>query len=116
MKKIIKPQSFPIKHIIFPCLIIIATLCISVGYAAVNSVILDIGGTVSAEKQSGIIITKINYLENTSADVENSVINNVYQTMLDSNIVLSNENSSSSITYSVTIYNPTNNNYYFNNK
>ena len=45
------------KKYFFPVFILIATLFMSVGYAAVNSVILSIGGTAVAETQTGVYIT-----------------------------------------------------------
>ena len=89
------------------CLIIIliTTLFMSIGYASVNSVPLNIEGTVQADLQDGIYITDVNYDSSIAADYENSKIIYAHQTLLNSNILLSETDSNSSITYEITIYN-----------
>ena len=98
---------------IFPVLIVIVTLFMGIGYAAVNSISLDITGRALAKGQSGIYITNVSYSENENANVNDSKINNYYQTMLDSTISLSSTSVSSSITYEITVYNSTFDDYYF---
>lgn len=98
---------------LFPFLLIIATLFMAIGYASVNSVILDINGTAVAKAQDGVFITDVNYESNINANIENSEIINTYQTMLNSSVTLSNTDPNSEITYSITIYNSTDDDYYF---
>lgn len=98
---------------IFPFLLFLSTLFIDIGYASVNSVILDISGSLSAKSQDGIFITKVNYKSDVSADYSSSRIISAYQTMLNSNIYLSKTDAKSQITYSVTIYNSNDNAYAF---
>ena len=99
--------------ILIPLFIIIATILMGIGYAAVNSVSLDIIGEANAEIQSGIYITDARYIENNNAIVSESDIINVQQNMFASNIVLSSTDANSSITYEIKIYNSTNEPYYF---
>lgn len=97
----------------FPMIIFISILFMSVGYAVINSINLNIEGEVISKEQSGVYITEIDLLTNTDADVTNSKINNVYQTMIDSKIVLSKTNASSSITYQIKLYNKSSKNSYY---
>ncbi len=84
-----------------------------IGYAVVNSIIMDIEGTTIVKKQNGVYITSVEYVSDVSANVEKSSIINAYQTMLNSSITLSDSISSSSLTYSITIYNSSDVTYYF---
>lgn len=90
----------------YSVLILIVISFMSVAYAEISGVDLNITGGVSSEVQEGIFIMDVNYLKNESADVTNSIINNYTETMLDSKIVLGNS-MNSSITYQITIYNNT---------
>ena len=101
------------KKLIYPLVIVILTLLMGVGFASVNSIILGIEGTAQANLQDGIYITDVNYVSSVSADYENSKIKYAYQTILNSNIILSETDSNSSITYEVTIYNSNNEDYAF---
>lgn len=91
-------------NFLFWLFIIFSTFLLSIGYASINSIILDINGEVSAIPQNEIYITDVIYKTDTNADIENSTINQYYQTLMQSSIVLGNS-STSSITYSITIYN-----------
>lgn len=85
----------------------------SIGYAAINAITLETVGTVTANVQSGVFITDVVYYSDVNANTANCIINNMYQTLLDSSISLSSSDSSSSITYQVTVYNRTNDTYAF---
>ena len=98
---------------LFNLLIIIATLLMGIGYASVNSVTLDIAGKVTAKEQDGVYIKSVKYIKDNNANLELSKINNYYQTMLYSSVALSSTDTSSSITYYITIYNNSDKNYYF---
>ena len=106
-------KKFMHQNKILTFLIIIATLFMGIGYASVNSISLDINGTLVAKEQDGVYIKSVKYIEDNNANTEQSTINNYYQTMLDSTIILSNIDLESSITYLITFYNNSNKNYYY---
>lgn len=84
--------------------IILTTFFLATGYATLESVTLDVDGEVTAVPQSEIFISDITYNSNVGTNPENSNINQYYQTLMQSTIVLGNDNNSS-ITYTVTLYN-----------
>ena len=93
--------------------IIVATLLLSIGYASVSGVSLDITGTADAGLQNGLIITTVIYdSTNSNTSTSNSSINNTHLTIMNSTIGL-DDDPASEITYTVTIYNNTNYNYVF---
>lgn len=98
--------------VIISIIILISTLFMSIGYSSINSITLDITGTASATAQSGVFITNVEYMSNNGANTSSSTINNYYKTVLDSTIVLGNS-SSSNITYNITLYNNSNEDYAF---
>ena len=98
---------------IYPFFILIAAFLMSIGYATVNSVMVDVNGNAIAKLQDGIFITEVNYDSNYFADYENSKIIYADQTMLKSHVILSSGNKDSSITYAVTIYNSYNEDFVF---
>jgi len=100
-----KQSKKSIKNKILLFLICISTLTMSIGYAAMNLISLDIQGVATAQKQEGIFITDYKRTSNINADLENSKIINIYQTNLKSNITLSSTDPNSSITYEITLYN-----------
>jgi len=89
-------------------LLMCATLFMGIGYAAINSVVLDIKGDAVAEVQDGIFITDAAIVNDAG---NSSVISGYYQTMLMSNVVL--PNASSVVTMRLTIYNSTSDDYTF---
>lgn len=93
--------------------IIILTFFLSIGYATFESITLDISGNVTATPQSEIFISNVQYNENVNADIEKSVIHNYYQTVLNSTVVLGNT-ADSSVKYTITMYNNSDENYIFN--
>ena len=103
------------KNVINLFFLIIATLFMCVGYAAINSISLDLTGDLIAQVQEGIFITEANYSSNVLANMTESRIVSAYQTNLNSHIVLSDTDPNSSITYQVTIYNSTDLDYSFVN-
>ncbi|MDD5980356.1 MAG: hypothetical protein PUC23_04510 [bacterium] len=76
-----------------PILIVLATLFMGIGYASVNSVILNINGNATAYKYDGLFISSITTdEENTLNGINTSnVVNN---TMLNTSITLGNDLSS----------------------
>ena len=93
-----------------PILLIIAVIFMGIGYAAVYSVSLDINGKAVAKVPSGVFISDI-----TVSDKKNSSSNQMSadQTLLHTNLSLSNATIDSYVTYKVTIYNSTSSNYYY---
>ena len=92
-------------HKIYPTIIAISILFMSIGYAIINSIILNVTGSLVAKNQTGIYITEAKYISSNNADTSKSKVLNTYQTMLNTDITLSSTNPSSSITYQVSIYN-----------
>jgi len=103
-------KSIRNKFILF--LICISTLTMSIGYAAMNSISLDINGEVIATAQEGVYITEVNYVNDFDGNLNDSKIINIYQSNMNSNIVLG-ENNNSKITYEVTLYNSNDKDYYY---
>lgn len=90
---------------LYPLIILIATLFMGLGYASINNISLNINGKMYAEAQQGIFITDVSYNSNANVDITASQITTYYQTMLNSSIVLSEDNNDSNISYLVTFYN-----------
>ena len=106
-KKVQKSNSW-----IFLLLICITTCFMGIGFASIN-IQLGISGEVLAEAQTELFITDVRYVSDVNADLNNSKILTSYQTLLSSNIALSQTNNNSSITYEVVIYNSTDTDYRF---
>ena len=106
-KKVPKSNSW-----IFLLLICITTCFMGIGFANIN-IQLGISGDVLAEAQTELFITDVRYVSDVNADLNNSKILTSYQTLLSSNIALSQTNNNSSITYEVVIYNSTDTDYRF---
>lgn len=104
-----KKKTKEIKSWIFLILICISTLFMSVGYAKINSIKMNIEGTLIAEAQDGVFITDIVYA---NTDSTNSTIKSYYQTLLESKIELEKE-ITSTVTYTITIYNKSGVDQYF---
>ena len=90
-------------------IILISTFFMGIGYATINSVILDVSGNTSAVPQSGVFISDVTCISNNGESYE---IKGYYRTILNSQVVLS-QVSSSSITYKISIYNNSNENQTF---
>lgn len=113
MKKKKKKIIFSSVKKIFPIIIFIITIFMSIGYASINSIIIGYNGEVVAKAVNEVFITDINYSNDIDADMVKSKILSAYQTNLNSNIVLSNSNKDSSITYEISVYNSSNYDYQF---
>ena len=104
------------KKIRFPLysfLIVFFTLIMGVGYASVNGVSLDIEGTSVAIEQKNIFITDAHLVDSIGVDMTLSKVETAYQTMFHSNVVLSSSNPDSSVTFEITVYNSSNEEYFF---
>lgn len=106
-------KRFFSKQFFYLVLMIIAVLFMGIGYAAINSIVFEIGGQVSAKAPEGVFITDVNYSTDYQADLTNSKIKNIYQTNFSSSIALSPTIAYSYITYDVTIHNSTDKAYSF---
>ncbi len=108
-----KYNPHPLKwHFIILGFILFSTFFLSIGYASLDSITLDIAGEVTAIPQTEIYITDVQYQANDNANPESSTIHQYYQTLMQSSIVLGNT-PTSSITYNITIYNSGNDAYTF---
>lgn len=99
---------------IFMILLLISTLFMSIGYASVNSIILNITGELSYTAQEGVYISNIRYVSSTSSDQNDSTIKADFGTLINNTIILSNTEKDSQITYEIVVYNSTNDIYAFN--
>ena len=77
-------------------MITLTTIFMSIGYATINSITLDINGDVSLVSQDGLFITEVNYDSNNDANLEESKIITFSSTTLISRVVLSNTNGNNS--------------------
>lgn len=96
----------------FNIILVISTLFLSVGYAAINSISIEINGLVSAASsgKNKLYIADVTPVNNNST----SNVNLTSGTFLDSSISLGTDNpSSSSVTFQISLYNNTNYTYQF---
>ena len=93
-------------------LLLFATLFMGIGYASVNGVFVTMNGEAHIITQPVIHISSAIYSSNNGADTEHSSINGYAATVLNSTVTLGSS-ASSTITYSITITNDTENNYIF---
>ena len=91
----------------FIILLLFCSLFLGIGYASITDIDLTIQGEANLVKQTGLFITNVTKLSSNNADLSLSSINNNYQTMLNTTTIL-NDDSTSSVTYQVTIKNGTN--------
>ena len=99
-----KNSKLTVNFLLVVC-IILATCFLSIGYADITSTNLGINLNVSTTTYVGMFISDVQYSSDNGADLTNSKIIDFSGTMLHSNIYLSSTNTSSSITYTVTIFN-----------
>lgn len=94
------------KSKIYLLLIFVASLFMSIGYATINGITLDLNGDVTASIPKEVLITNVNGGSGTN-------VNLYYQTTLSSDVTLSTTNINSTVPMNITIYNNTNINKYF---
>lgn len=94
----------------YSVLIFIVVLFMSIGYAQISDVLLNITGTVEATSQEGVFIADIKCIDE---NVNNSKIDYYIETTLSSTIVLDSNDTTSSISYEITLYNNSNKEYIF---
>lgn len=102
-KKNIKRKNKIVK--ILPFIIFFVIILMSVGYATINSEDLEIIGTTVAQVGEGVVITQTKYKTNKNALVDESLMQVTTDSVLKSVIVLSPTDSSSTLTYEITIHN-----------
>lgn len=88
----------------FFILILTAVSVLGIGYASITSINLEITGDASLNKQEGVIISNAVISSSNNVIESQSQVNVYYQTMLDTTVVLSN-NSTSYLTYQISITN-----------
>ena len=84
--------------------VILGVFLIGIGYAEIGNIDLSVEGEAQLDRQTGAVITSVNYVDGVMVDSNQSKIHSFYQTLFNSRIVLDN-NPTSSITYQVTIKN-----------
>lgn len=106
MKKRNKKKRIPpsVKSL-YPLLILICCIFMSIGYATMDSISLKIEGDAIALEQEGVFIIEATQKESSGADIIKSNINKASGTILNSTIALSETDSSSYITYTITMLN-----------
>ncbi len=103
LNKIVLYSSFIFVCFLFSCIV----------YASISSVNMEVDGVAKAEAQDGIFITDVVYSSGNGVDESNSSIKSFYQTMMSSHIELGT-NTNSSITYTVSLYNNSDDLYRYN--
>lgn len=98
---------------LLPIFLSICIFCLSVGYAAINSITGEIIGKAYAYKQTGVFITDAVYYSDLYANKNNSKVNSFVKTTLNTSVELSSSAGNSAITYLVTMYNSSANDYTF---
>ncbi len=94
-------------------LLIFATLFLGIGYANISGVDLGINGSAQAKVQDGVFISDALYYSNNNALIDESSINNYFGSTLNTTVYLSESDTTSSITYQITVYNNSDYDYYF---
>ena len=82
----------------------ISVIFMAVGYSAINAITFEVAGMALATPQEGIFITDAVYNTSTNADLTTSHISSFYGSSLSSYVNLTND-PSSSITYTISMYN-----------
>lgn len=93
--------------------IMFVTIFMGIGYASVFSVSLEVDGELVAIAPKGVFISDAKVIEGVNADLSDSIVNQVVQTMFNSVTTLSNIDINSTVTYEITVYNATSNDYIF---
>ena len=75
------------KNNIYLLFIVFSTFIMSIGYAAVNSVSLNLKGSLNVYNSTGVLITDVKYSESKGADVTLSKVNSYVGTFFDNDVV-----------------------------
>lgn len=105
-KKIEKESKRLIINLVLLVIILLSTFFLSIGYAALQSVTLHLDGKIATMPLTDLIIidVKLNEAESNNPDILNSVVEQYFETKMQSIVVLS-DNLDSAVAYDVTIYN-----------
>ena len=90
-------------HKLLIALLCVSTILMGIGYAA-STMLLEVDGNAVAVVSNTIEITNVVLSSSNNANTANSSINSYFNTNLNSTVELNND-SASSITYAVTVYN-----------
>ena len=101
------------KRVLWLSLAFIAIIILGIGYASINSIILEITGKANANVQQDVFITDVEYISDIDANITTSKILNYIGTTMQSTIELSETNPNSEILYKVSVYNNSKNTYPF---
>lgn len=96
------------KNFILSFLIFLAVIFMSIGYASINSISGYIAGRANILSGEGLFITSATTIDSSSTS---GIVSNYYNTLMGSEIILSNTDINSYITFKVTIYNKTSDKY-----
>ena len=94
----------------FPILILLVSLVMSIGYATISSITLDLEGEVIAKENEGVFITEIN-CQNSNGATTHSY--SAYESNFKSSISLSNSENTSKVICEIIMYNPAVDDYYY---
>lgn len=104
MKRVKKFRKAKSKNLILLYFVLVCLVFLSIGYAAITAITGNIEGTIYADAQDSVFIADVMYDSDIDANLEESKVLYYYGTMLNTKVQLG-ENSNSSITYKVTLYN-----------
>ena len=98
-------------NIFLNILLIISTLCLSVGYASINSISMTLNGTVEFTVSNKLFISDVTVYQTSNAI---GSVNYYNGTLLDTTVELSsNSTDNSFVTFAVTLYNNADYNYLY---
>lgn len=114
MKNVRIRRVFTSSNRLLSILILIATIFMGVGYASINSIVMNIDGQVVAKEQEEIFITQVNYVErDNSLSSEDFSVSFADGTILNSSIILEPNDITSEVSLKVSFYNSTEYDYIF---
>ena len=105
-------QKYNKKYNLFSFLLVVASMIMGIGYATVNSVVMEIKGTATADILNDVYITSANVLSYND-NLPKATINMFHKTVLNSSVILDYNDPNSDISIKITICNTTNDNYKF---
>ena len=97
----------------FPLMIFLCMIFMSVGYAVINNVQLDIDGIAISKSTDDVFITSVVVVDSKSVNLNESKIIYSYENLFNSSTTLSKTDSDSFITYKITLYNSSDQNKYY---
>lgn len=110
MKQQVKKKLPAMYNKLYPLLLIIATFMMGFAYATVNGTDLEIAASINALKENAVVISKIEEVSSTNAKF---TILSTNGTLVNSHVLLSLDSANTEVTYRFTIFNNTNQDYFF---